>query len=248
MDFRGIGKLLETMENNVIYFPADKFHFLIDECFYEGITIEDLQKKLIELDKELNDPYRRKKRHTELPETPPVPNARQLERLKYERIQANNTLTINDGPLTYCMDIDTHEASVSCWANMSCIEVNIISPYNIKGEKYFVTRIPVRGFAECYLLKSLIIPYGVTKLFRATFQECFYLEYVKIPASVRLIYSSVFYGCLSLKRVEFENPDGVTIDPHFLSGSNNSVEIVDLSTDTSYPCEEFIAKFGSISK
>ena len=252
MDFRGMGRLLETMENSLPGFPGQDFQIFKEECFAADTNLDILHGLLKEIDKiDERNKFRTKFRKNKSREPEPTTvNQKELERIERERRNIENTLIIFDGPLQYRFFKSEKTISVCCHeeARKICNKANIKSPYEVNGEKFYVTEIPMMGFAECINLKSIELPQGITKLYRATFLDCDNLEYVKIPASVQTILGGVFSGCRNLKKLEFENPEGLSISADFLSGSNDNVEIVDLSTGISYTCQDFIAKFGSISK
>ena len=249
MDFRGMGRLLETMGNSLPGFPCQDFQIFKEECFAEDTNLDILHGLLKEIDK--NDEKKKfsatfRKNKSREPEPTEV-NQKELARIERARLNIENTLIIFDGPLQYRFFKSDKTISVCCReeARKICSEANIKSPYEVNGEKFYVTEIPLMGFAECIHLKSIELPRGISKLYRATFLDCDNLEYVKIPASVQTILGGVFSGCWNLKKLEFENPEGLSLSDDFLSGSNDNVEIVDLSTRLLYTKDLFIKKYAN---
>lgn len=249
MDFRGMGRLLEIMANSLPGFPADFFQSFIHECFSDDVTLESLQNTLKKIlkDDNINSLYKfdrkRKIRDQALTELSPKEKAR-LER---ERKRFEDSLIVLDGFLQYRLSKSSLTASACCReeARELCDEVKFTNPYEINGEKYHITEIPINGFSECINLKSIVLPEGITMLYRATFLDCFRLEYVKIPASVKKIIGGVFSGCPNIKKIEFENPEGITVFSDFIPNCDDTVEIVDITTGQSYTKDEFVKKYGN---
>ena len=71
-----------------------------------------------------------------------------------------------------------------------------------------VTSIGDYAFYECYNLKSVAIPSGVTKIDYSAFRSCTRLETITIPDSVTYIGDFAFWLCKALKYVEL--PSGIT--------------------------------------
>lgn len=248
LDFRGIGRLLEYLEDHLPGFPSQDFQIFKDECFSNDVTLENLKYLLKNCDKSKEEEYYKPKfrKNKLIKKDATIITPRELQLLERERQHIYDTLIISDGPLKYNILKTTNEVSVECRedARNVCFEVNIVNPYQINGINYHITTLPIKAFAECINLKSIILPQGIDTLYRATFMDCLSLEYVKIPESVKIIMGGVFSGCRNLKKLEFENPKGVSIVGDFIYGCQDSVEIVDLSTGISYSYVDFIQKFG----
>lgn len=79
------------------------------------------------------------------------------------------------------------------------------------GTSGVTTEITGMMFAECYGLKTIVIPYGVTKIDSYAFKDCANLETIAIPDSVKEIGVCAFLGCEKLSSVKI--PSSVkTID------------------------------------
>lgn len=252
MDFIGLGKLLEELENKFKY----KSYFIkkfIDACLSLDVTMQSLRNMI----EKYNDYNERSKREVEFrrQRTQRIKlienNTRELtpeecQILEEESEYVENLITVYDGPLEYQFNRYGEYGQVRCREDVKplILKAHIPSPYVINGKNFFVSKIPFFAFDGCYNLKSVIIPDGVTLLTRTTFTDCFKLEYFKIPASVKTITSTVISYSKKLKRVEFENPKDTAISPDFILECNDTFEIVDLSTGISYSYEDFIEKFG----
>ena len=60
-----------------------------------------------------------------------------------------------------------------------------------------------------------------------------------------MIIGLLIAGSRNLKRVEFENPKGISVSEDFIRQCNDTFELVDLSTGSSYSYDDFIKKFGN---
>ena len=85
-------------------------------------------------------------------------------------------------------------------------ENNIVIPDIINGVE--VTAIDDSVFADCYNLKSIVIPNTVTEISLDCFQNCRSLKEIILPESLKKIWSGTFAGCTSLTNIII--PDSVT--------------------------------------
>jgi len=65
------------------------------------------------------------------------------------------------------------------------------------------------NFKDCYKLKTIIIPAGVTVIGDSAFERCFALTTVTIPEGVSVIGDNAFLDCRLLDNITI--PDGVTV-------------------------------------
>ena len=98
-------------------------------------------------------------------------------------------------------------------------------------------------FSNCYSLKALTIPSGVTNIGNSICQYCHALEYVSIPNSVTAIASSAFNECNILKYVAI--PSGVTSIKSSLFNNCVSLEnvnvpsgVTSISNSVFYNCRQ----------
>ena len=127
--------------------------------------------------------------------------------------------SINDGKATMCsysgyqkaIEIpDTYEGYPVTAIGAGAFEYNtsveeIILPDSVtelqtdKMDKY------AGAFKNCYSLKKINIPNGVTAITAGTFYECSSLEEIEIPDSVTSIGTHAFFDCSSLRSVNIPN-------------------------------------------
>ena len=103
-------------------------------------------------------------------------------------------------------------------------EIAIPSTVTIKGEKYNVTSIGRKAFADCDLLTNVIIPDSVTSIGNSAFYQCSSLTSVTIGNSVTSIGERAFAGCNSLTQIVI--PNSVTaIGEEAFAGCNSLTQI-----------------------
>lgn len=87
-------------------------------------------------------------------------------------------------------------------------DITIPATVDYNGETYNVKGIASDAFYDCYSLRNITIPYGITHIGKNAFNRCISLLSVSIPASVTTIDQYAFYGCSCLASVSI--PTSVT--------------------------------------
>lgn len=158
-------------------------------------------------------------------------------------------MEIIENNLVYNIDKSDRTISVYCrnGYEKQLKEAKIKTDFEIDGEQYRVTYIPIQGFRGCITLKRIEIPAGIDRLLRSTFRDCTRLEYAYIPTTVKILLPCIFDGCCNLKKISFENLEGVKIGRDVFSGMKSErVIIEDKASGEEYPLKEFIERFCEV--
>ena len=109
--------------------------------------------------------------------------------------------TIAGKPVTEINDVPSVKDGESVFGSMAMVVRSVVIPEGVTAINPFT-------FAGCSALTEISIPDTVTVIGDCAFQSCTALSEIDIPASVTRIDSEVFWNCASLTSITI--PDGVT--------------------------------------
>lgn len=112
----------------------------------------------------------------------------------------------NNGTPGLLYSVSNEGYAVLTGVSKDCTETDIVVSSKYKG--YDVIGIGERALRENTLIKSVVIPEGITYIDERAFYSCTSLEHVELPKSLRSIGEYAFSWCPALKSIDL--PEGLT--------------------------------------
>ena len=126
-------------------------------------------------------------------------------------------------------------------SSSSAYNNKLIQAIHITESTTFTGAIITNSFQNCYSLKSIVLPGGITSISTNAFYGCSSLVNIVLPNGITTISSSVFSGCSSLVNIVL--PNGITsIGTSTFYGCSSLMsislpnEVTSISTNAFYGC------------
>ena len=136
---------------------------------------------------------------------------------------------VPDDPSAKFYKYTVRDDCTACLNGYSGTEENVTVPTRIDG--YAVTAIDWGCFRKNELIRSVVIPEGITEIGESAFSGCTSLEKVTLPKSLRMIGNGAFRSCPSLKSITLPSGldyfgdnvfDGSTLERITVSGKDGN--------------------------